>query len=239
MDLTSGERFAKCLRSNRMRPSAPRSFIIAVATLLLAHCAPSNALTFKSEPQIENPTNHAIAEKAQEIYRSSDDLVLGNPSGKVTIVEFFDYNCGYCKRATPQVAKLIESDQDVRVVIKEFPILGPGSIFAAKAALASAKQGKYREFHTALNGIPEAANQTSVLRVAQDVGLDLDKLRTDMESEAVAEIIRKNKNIAQSLSIDGTPTFLFDDTIEPSYASYKVLAQHVATIRRNGGCRFC
>jgi protein-disulfide isomerase len=134
------------------------------------------------------------------------------------------------------VAKLIESDQDVRVVIKEFPVLGPGSVFAAKAALASARQGKYREFHTALNGMRGAANQTSVLRVAKEVGLDVAKLQTDMETEAVAEVIR---SIAQSLSIGGTPTFLFDDTIEPSYASYEVLARHVAAIRRNGGCRLC
>ena len=132
-----------------------------------------------------------------------------------------------------------DADRDVRVVIKEFPILGPGSVFAAKAALASAKQGKYREFHTALNRMRGAANQTSVLQVAQEVGLDVAKLQTDMESEEVAEVIGKNKSIARSLSIDGTPTFLFDDTIEPSYASYEVLAQYVATIRRNGGCRFC
>ena len=221
-----------------MGPSEYRSFITAAAALLLAHCT-SNALTLNSAPQIEYSTKHAIADRAQEIYRSSDDLVLGNPSGEITIVEFFDYNCGYCRQAWPHVAKLIESNQDVRVVIKEFPILGPGSVFAAKAALASAKQGKYRDFHTALNRIRGEAKQTSILRVAQEVGLDVAQLQTDMEGEDIAEIIRKNKSIAQALSIKGTPTFLFDDTIEPSYVSYEVLAQHVATIRQTGGCKLC
>jgi protein-disulfide isomerase len=222
-----------------MMPSPHRSFILAAAALLLAHCAPSSALTLESEPQTESPAKNPIAEHAQAIYRSPSDLVLGNPAGKITIVEFFDYNCGYCRRATPQVAKLTQSDPEVRVVIKEFPILGPESVFAAKAALASAHQGKYKEFHTALNGMREVANQASVLRIAQEIGLDVAKLQADMESEAISEIIRNNKSIAQSLFISGTPTFLFDDTIEPSYLSYDGLAQSVATMRHKGGCKFC
>lgn len=184
-------------------------------------------------------TKQKIGERADEIYRSSGDLVLGNPSGKVTVVEFFDYNCGYCKRAIPEVEKLIRSDDDVRVVIKEFPILGPGSVFAAKAALASRNQGKYNEFHQALTEVDGVKDETSVLQVAQQVGLDVDKLKTDMESEAVTGVIRRNYSLAESLSINGTPSFLIDEALEPGFVQFDVLARHVSEVRQNGGCRLC
>src|SRR5215218_4653927 len=99
-------------------------------------------LEHRQAVEAQTATKKKIGERAKEIYRASGDLVLGNPKGKITVVEFFDYNCGYCKKAIPEVEKLIQSDKDVRVVIKEFPILGPGSVFAAKAALASRSQGK-------------------------------------------------------------------------------------------------
>jgi protein-disulfide isomerase len=184
-------------------------------------------------------TKQKISERAQEIYRSSGDLVLGNPKGKVTVVEFFDYNCGYCKRAIPEVEKLIQSDDDVRVVIKEFPILGPGSVFAAKAALASRNQGKYNEFHQALTELNGVKDETSVMQVAEQVGLDVDKLKTDMESDAVAQVIRRNYSLAESLSINGTPSFIIDEALEPGYVQFDVLARHVAAVRQNGGCRLC
>jgi protein-disulfide isomerase len=184
-------------------------------------------------------TKKKIGERAEEIYRSPDDLVLGNPSGKVTVVEFFDYNCGYCKRAIPEVKKLIESDADVRVVIKEFPILGPGSLYAARAALASRKQGKYVEFHEALTELDGVKDETTVLQVAEQVGLDVDKLKTDMEDEAVSEVIRRNYSLAESLSINGTPSFVIDETLEPGFVQFDVLARHVATVRQNGGCQLC
>jgi protein-disulfide isomerase len=220
-----------------------RSTLITMGvTLLLAHCAPSTELSLQPSREVESPikqTEQTIAVTAQEIYHSSDDPVLGNPSGKITVVEFFDYNCSYCKRNSVEVAKLIDSDKDVRVVIKEFPILGRGSVFAAKAALASGKQGKYREFHTALNNIRGVKNESSVLRAAQQTGLDINKLKTDMESQAVAETIRRNYSIAESLSINGTPTFVLDDAIEPNFASFNALSRHVERIRQNGGCKVC
>ena len=184
-------------------------------------------------------TKQKIGERADEIYRSPGDLVLGNPSGKVTVVEFFDYNCGYCKRAIPEVEKLIQADNDVRVVIKEFPILGPGSVFAAKAALASRNQGKYNEFHQALTDLEGVKDETSVMQVAQQVGLDAEKLKTDMESEAVTGVIRRNYSLAESLSINGTPSFIIDETLEPGFVQFDVLARHVSAVRQNGGCRVC
>jgi protein-disulfide isomerase len=189
--------------------------------------------------EAQTATKKKIGERAKEIYRASGDLVLGNPKGKITVVEFFDYNCGYCKKAIPEVEKLIRSDKDVRVVIKEFPILGPGSVFAAKAALASRSQGKYNEFHLALTKLDGVKDETSVMQVAEQVGLDLEKLKTDMESEGVSEVIGRNYSLAESLAINGTPSFIIDETLEPGYVTYDVLAGHVSTVRQNGGCRVC
>jgi protein-disulfide isomerase len=184
-------------------------------------------------------TKVTITERAKEIYRAEEDLVLGNPEGKITVVEFFDYNCSYCKRAIPEVAKLIESDKDIKFVIKEFPILGAGSVFAAKAALASRAQGKYAEFHHALTAMEGVKDETSVMQAAQQVGMDVEKLKTDMEAKGIVEVIRRNYSLAEALSINGTPSFIIGDTLEPGFVSFDVLAQHVSTLRQNGGCKIC
>jgi protein-disulfide isomerase len=168
-----------------------------------------------------------------------DDLVLGNPAGKVAIVEFFDYNCGYCKRALPEVAKLIESDDDVRVIIKEFPILGEGSLFAAKAALASAKQGKYKVLFDALNASTANKNETSVLQVAADVGIDVDQLEKDMQGPAVSRVLSTNRAIARAHSIDGTPSFIIGDSVLQGFTSYTTLSERIVLTRARGGCKVC
>ena len=103
--------------------------------------------------------------------------VLGNPDGDVTVVEFFDYNCPYCRRAMDEVQGLMDADANVRLVYREWPILGEGSVFAAKAALAARKQGKYEEFHWAMMSMNGRAEEASVLRVAAEVGLDIEQLR--------------------------------------------------------------
>lgn len=252
-----------------MKVRLQRILLVAAGTLLLAHAAAAAEMTEEQRRSIEavikeyligNPevikealeelerrqavqaqakTKETITARAKEIFHAPEDLVLGNPDGKVTVVEFFDYNCGYCKRALPEVAKLIESDKDVRFVIKEFPILGPGSIYAAKAALASRNQGKYHQFHGALSKSEGVRDEASVLETARDVGLDVEKLKTDMEAEAISDVIRRNYSLAEALSINGTPSFIIDETLEPGYVSFEVLARHVSTVRQNGGCKIC
>ena len=127
-----------------------KSTLIAMgATLLLAHCAPSTELSLQPSREVESrikQTEQTIAVTAQEIYHSSEDPVLGNPSGKVTVVEFFDYNCSYCKRNSVEVAKLIELDKDVRVVIKEFPILGRDQCLLLKQLLRPANKANIASF---------------------------------------------------------------------------------------------
>jgi protein-disulfide isomerase len=179
-----------------------------------------------------------IGERASEIFRHPGDLVAGNPDGKITLVEFFDYNCGYCKRSLPDVLKLVEENKDLKIVMKEWPILGPGSTYASKAAIASREQGKYWDFHLALmeeRGLDEA----KVLEVAKRVGLDVEKLKADMEKPEVQALIDLNMSLAESLNIQGTPAFLIDEHLFPGAVGFSALAEAVQAVRGAGGCKVC
>jgi protein-disulfide isomerase len=179
----------------------------------------------------------AIGERGAELYRSGDDLVAGNPDGSVTMAEFFDYNCGYCKRAMSDVLALIESDDDLRVVFKEWPILGEGSRFAARAALASRRQGKYWEFHLALMET-RSVNEATTLEVAERIGLDVDQLKADMERPEVAAVIDRNMRLAKAFGIQGTPAFFVDDQMIPGAVGHDALAQVIGQVREEG-CKIC
>lgn len=179
-----------------------------------------------------------IRELGPELYRGEHDLVAGNPDGSVTMAEFFDYNCGYCKRAMSDVLALIESDDDLRVVFKEWPILGEGSRFAARAALASAKQGKYWDFHLALMET-RSVDETTTLEVAERIGLDVDQLKADMETPEVAEVIESNMRLASAFGIQGTPAFFVGDQMIPGAVGHDALAQVIGEVREAGGCTIC
>lgn len=181
----------------------------------------------------------AIKDNADQIFRSSLDLVAGNPNGNVTMVEFFDYNCGYCKRAMPDVMRMVEEDGDLKLVMKEFPILGPGSLAAAKAALASKKQGKYLDFHLAMLGHEGHLEADTVMDVAKSVGLDIERLKADMASEDVGNILEANMELAQKLGIQGTPAFVVDETLIPGAIGYEGLSASVRQVRDQGGCKVC
>jgi protein-disulfide isomerase len=195
------------------------------------------ALEVKEQEAGATAAMAAIGERGAELYRSDDDLVAGNPDGSVTMAEFFDYNCGYCKRAMSDVLALIESDDDLRVVFKEWPILGEGSRFAAKAALASRRQGKYWEFHLALMKT-HSVNETTTLEVAERIGLDVDQLKADMERPEVAAVIDRNMRLARALGIQGTPAFFVDDQMIPGAVGHGALAQVIGKVREEG-CSIC
>jgi protein-disulfide isomerase len=144
--------------------------------------------------------------------------VLGNRNGDVTVVEFFDYRCPYCKRAAPVLDEVIKADGRVRRVMKEFPILGPDSVIASRAALAARAQGKYEELHRALIGARGQLDESAVMAAAKGVGLDLDRLRRDMRSTEIDGIIRRNRELAESLEITGTPAFVIGDAFLPGAA---------------------
>lgn len=181
----------------------------------------------------------ALVAKATAVFREEGDLVGGNPDGKVTVVEFFDYNCGYCRKAFPDVIKMIESDKDLRLVMKEFPILGPGSTYAARAALASRKQGKYWAYHVALMDHDGKIDEPAAHEIAISVGLDVERLKEDMKSAEIDSVIQRNMSLAEALNIQGTPAFIIDETIIPGAIGYDGLAAAVKQVRDNGGCQIC
>ena len=155
--------------------------------------------------------------KAQQaiLTQDPDSPVIGNPDGDVVVVEFFDYRCGYCKKVVNDLRQVVESDGNIRLVMKEFPILGPESQLAARAALASAKQGRYEEFHFALMTARGQINEASIMAIAEDSGLDIDRLKQDMEGEEIDALLQKNFELAQSLGIRGTPAFVIGDELYP------------------------
>ncbi|TIS53330.1 MAG: DsbA family protein [Mesorhizobium sp.] len=157
----------------------------------------------------------ALAAKADEIFRDPASPVGGNAEGNVTMVEFFDYNCPYCRQVAPIMAQAVAADPQLRIVYKEFPILGPDSVFAAKAALAAQRQGKYVEFHKALYDARTRVTEAVVLKVAAEVGLDILRLKTDMQLPDIQAAIEKNTQLAQALKISGTPGFVVGDQIFP------------------------
>ncbi|MTH63841.1 DsbA family protein [Paracoccus shanxieyensis] len=143
-----------------------------------------------------------------QVFNGAGLPVMGNPDGDVTLVEFSDYNCGFCRRAAPDVAAVVASDPGVRLVIHEIPIFGEGSQYAAAAALASQKQGKYAEFHQALMAMRGRAEKASVLRVARQVGLDVARLERDMQSPEITARIEKSLELADTIGLVGTPSFV-------------------------------
>ncbi|NVJ93800.1 MAG: DsbA family protein [Methylocystaceae bacterium] len=151
----------------------------------------------------------------------------GNPKGDVTFVEFFDYQCGYCKRAFPGVMEVINSDKNIRYVFKEFAILGPASEIAARAALAAKKQGKYMDFHMAMMKVNGRLSEDKILKTAESVGLDIKKLQEDMKSDEVTEEIVSTREIAQRLDITGTPGFIIGDQIIPGAVPPETLVQAI------------
>lgn len=187
----------------------------------------------------EKSRSDAISQNARAIFHQPGDLVAGNANGDVTMAEFFDYNCGWCKKGLPEVISLLKSDTKLRLVMKEFPIFGEDSEYAAKAALASEAQGKYWPFHLALLGHQGKVTKAVVDQTAKAQGLDLARLKKDMEAPAIAEAIARNQQLAQALNITGTPGFVIDRTVVPGYLPADALAEKIKAVRDAGGCVSC
>ena len=175
-----------------------------------------------------------IAARREEIYNDPEALVAGNPQGDITIVEFFDYNCPYCRGVASVLDELIQTDPNIRLVYKEFPILGPNSTFAARAALAARNQGKYLDFHSAMMMGRRVADESTVLEFARIVGLDIDLLKTDMEDPAIGAILQRNLSLAEALQIRATPTFVIADEIYSGAAELADFQRVVAAARDSG-----
>lgn len=175
-----------------------------------------------------------LAGERETLEREPNAPVLGNPEGDVTVVEFFDYNCPYCRRVKPEIEALLEADPNVRLVYREWPILGEGSVFAARAALAAREQGLYEQFHWAMMAMNGRANESSVLRIAEEVGLDVTQLRRDMEAPEVAEHIQTSMRLTQALGLNGTPSFVIGDALVPGIVDVDQLQTLVTDAREAG-----
>lgn len=198
------------------------------------------ALESKMEKEQTEKLKAFMSENAKTIYRSPNASVAGDPEGDITVVEFFDYNCGYCKRGMADIQKLIEKDKRVRVVFKELPILSKGSEEAARAALAAKRQSKYWEFHQAMLSNKGQANEASSLKAADALGLDMAKFKADMKSNEVAEELDQMKALAKKMGISGTPHFLVGDRSIPGAPEdlHSQLENLVADFRKSG-CGYC
>jgi protein-disulfide isomerase len=199
----------------------------------------SKELEKRQQASEDQQRETAVSENAAELFRSKADLVAGNAKGDVTMVEFFDYNCSWCKKGLPEVLSLMEADTNLRLVLKEFPIFGEISEYAAKAALASNKQGKYWQFHLAMLGHEGKLAKSDVDAIATAQGLDLAMLKKDMESPEIAGTIQRNQKLAQMMAINGTPAFIIDRKVIPGYLPKEGLAEAIKQIRDTGGCAVC
>jgi len=190
----------------------------------------------REQSQQAQAAQAALATHREALFNPSHGPMLGNPDGDVAIVEFFDYNCGYCRRSSRIIHDLLEADDQVRVVLREWPILGEGSRFAARASLAAQQQGGYQAFHWALMGLPGPATEANVISTAGALGLDVEKLRRDMAAPEVDAHLERSDELARALGFTGTPAFVVGNTLVPGFTSLERL-QDLVQQSRSGGLR--
>ena len=231
-----------------------RAIFLALAFVGFAQSVPAQSMTDDQVKQLaleailENPEiiMQAVAilqqrEKEQaasgantvrlEVESDPNAPNLGNPEGDVTVVEFFDYNCPYCRSAGQTVQALLAADENVRVIYREWPILGNDSVMAARAALAAREQGKYEAFHWALMNGEGRVTEALIFKVARDLGMDVAQLEADMVSPAVEAHIALSNALAQQLGFTGTPAFIVGDKTAPGMLNLDEIAMLVAEAR--------
>lgn len=177
----------------------------------------------------------AVKEHAANLFSSPRQVTLGNPNGNVTFVEFFDYNCGYCKRAMDDMLTLLKDDPKLKVVLKEFPVLGPGSVEAAQVAVAVRMQDKtgkkYLEFHQKLLGGRGQADKARALAVAKEIGLDMARLDKDIGSPEVKATLQESFKLAEALGLNGTPSYVIGENVVVGAVGIDALREKVNTSR--------
>ncbi len=192
-----------------------------------------NTLRAREEAAKAERTRAGLAAHRDALFNDPDSPVAGNPDGDVTLVEFFDYQCAYCKRVLKEVMAVLAEDSGLRVVYKEYPILGPASVVAARAALASRKQDpeKYLRLHNALMSARGKLTDSKIMRIAGDIGFDVQRLKADMALPDVTEAIERNRALARALGIKGTPSFVIGDQLIPGAVSLDALRKLIAQDR--------
>ena len=188
----------------------------------------------KQEHQAKENSLKNLTIFKKKILNDPKSPIAGNADGDVSVVEFFDYSCGYCKRIFPNLKKLIADDKNIRIVFKELPILSPRSELAARAALAVWHQdkNKYIEIHKDFMGLKGAFTKERIFRIAKNKGINLAQLEKDINSAKITKIIRRNHQLAQKLNITGTPAFVIGNNIIPGAIKLETLKQLIDKVRK-------
>jgi protein-disulfide isomerase len=177
-----------------------------------------------------------VKQNKEALFNSTHQVTLGNPKGDVTMVEFFDYNCGYCKKAMGDMLTLLKTDPNLRVVLKEYPVLGPGSLEAAQVAVAARMQDKtgkkYLDFHQRLLGGHGPADKARALAAAKEAGFDMARLEKDMASDEVRETLKENMKVADAIGLNGTPSYIIGSDVVIGAQGYDVLKEKVDAARK-------
>jgi len=186
----------------------------------------------KQDSQRDSVAQKAIGENQSQLLRDPDSPVAGNPEGDVTIVEFSDYQCPYCKRAHLAVKSTLAADDKVKLVFKDLPILGEASRIASLAALASRAQGKHLALHNALMEFPGKIDREKIMEIAGSIGLDMARLQKDMDDPKLKQIIERNTALASALGVRGTPAFVVGKQFVPGAVDADALKQLIADARK-------
>ena len=225
---------AICLVLTTMVPSLTRADLDATDRATL------NSIIedfIRNNPEIVRDTLIALAAREEaerkqtglaKVRDDQGDPVMGNANGTITLYEFSDYNCGYCKRVFKPIQQLVRDNPDVRLVIKEFPILSQSSLVAAKAAIAAEMQGKFGDYHIAMMTYRGQITDAVVMRMAEQAGVDIEQLKSDMESPKTMAIIQRTREAAAALEINGTPGLVVGDTVVPGAIGLDELVKLIA-----------
>jgi len=193
----------------------------------------------KYQAELEQQAAAEAQDKAKafmdKIATRSDLPVAGNPEGDVTLVEFFDYNCGYCSRALEEIQKVLTEDDNLKVVFVDMPILGPASFEVAKWSLAAANQDKYWEYHQAVMEHKGQKDESALIKIGKDLGLDTDQLKKDKEDPAVTAALNSNIEEARSMNIRGTPGFVIGNELSPGFIPAAEIKRIIAAQRAKQG----
>ena len=232
---------AICLVLTTMVPSLARADLDATDRATL------NSIIedfIRNNPEILRDTLIALAAREEaerkqtglaKVRDDQGDPVMGNANGTITLYEFSDYNCGYCKRVFEPIQQLVRDNPDVRLVIKEFPILSQSSLVAAKAAIAAEMQGKFGDYHIAMMTYRGQITDAVVMRMAAQAGVDIEQLKSDMESSKTMAIIQRTREAAAALEINGTPGLVVGDTVVPGAIGLDDLVKLIAEERNKQG----
>jgi len=224
------------IRADEIKPTQRQAIDSIIHDYLMQHpdvlIAALRAAQDKLDRDNDAKATQAVAKHRRDIFDNPATPAAGNPQGDVAIVEFFDYRCPYCKQVQSELESLVQQDPKLRLVYKEFPVLGPVSVTAAHAALAAQRQGKYDAFHAAMMAAHGQINDSTVYQVAASVGLDVDRLKRDMAAPEIAQALKANLALADELDIHGTPAFIIGDRIVPGAVDLDALKTMVADARK-------